>query len=254
MTYCIYRILRTNKIGCTKDLKRRVEDEQGSSDYEILYMTDDIKEASDKEIEMQDKYKQKRDRTPYNKLKVNNMKTIIRGKTTTFPDVKAKEDFENLKSTLQDIELDDLGTVVISTKVLDFIQSKLLYSQFNGFGMYVYNDALWKFFESQEEETIEPVEIFDNIRQWAKDKGILDKGDSKTQYIKLQEEAGELAKALLNQDKSEIQDAIGDMVVVLTSLAHLEGFTIEECIEAAYGVISKRTGKMDNGTFIKDKL
>jgi hypothetical protein len=51
----------------------------------------------------------------------------------------------------------------------------------------------------------------------------------------------------------EIQDAIGDMVVVLTNLAHLEGFTIEECIESAYGVISKRTGKMENGTFVKDK-
>ena len=78
--FYIYRILRTNKIGCTKDLKRRVEDEQGSSDYEILYMTDDIKEASDKEIEMQDKYKYKRDDTPYNKLKTNQMKTYITSK------------------------------------------------------------------------------------------------------------------------------------------------------------------------------
>lgn len=251
MTYYIYRILRTNKIGCTKDLKRRVENEQGSSDYEILYMTDDIKEASDKEIEMQDKYKHKRDDTPYNKLKVNQMKTYITPSTTTFTNVKTKEDFNNLKSTLQNIELPDLGTVIISDNVLSFIHQKIKSSMKGDYGMFIYNDALWKFFESQEKETIE---IFDNIRQWAKDKGILDKGDSKTQYVKLQEEAGELAKALLNQNKPEIQDAVGDMVVVLTSLAHLEGFTIEECIEAAYGIISKRTGKMDNGTFIKDEL
>ena len=39
--------------------------------------------------------------------------------------------------------------------------------------------------------------------------------------LKLQEEAGELAKALLKNDQPEIVDAIGDMVVVLTNLAQL---------------------------------
>ena len=42
------------------------------------------------------------------------------------------------------------------------------------------------------------------------------------------------------------------MVVVLTNLAHLEGYTIEQCIKSAYDVINKRTGKMINGTFVKD--
>ena len=93
---------------------------------------------------------------------------------------------------------------------------------------------------------------FDLIRQWAKDRGIYDKGNSHTQYVKLMEEAGELAKALLNKDKPEIVDAIGDMVVVLTNLAHQEGFAIESCIDSAYDVINKRTGKMINGTFVKD--
>ena len=45
----------------------------------------------------------------------------------------------------------------------------------------------------------------------------------------------------------------GDMVVVLTNLAELSGLTIEECIESAYEVISKRKGKMINGTFVKNK-
>jgi NTP pyrophosphatase (non-canonical NTP hydrolase) len=44
--------------------------------------------------------------------------------------------------------------------------------------------------------------VFDLIREWAKDKGIYAKGDSKTQYLKLMEEAGELAKALLNEDRA----------------------------------------------------
>ena len=91
------------------------------------------------------------------------------------------------------------------------------------------------------------------IRDRAKSRGLFDKGDAKTQYIKLQEEAGELAKALLKNDKPEVIDAIGDMVVVLTNLAHLQGVTIEDCIDSAYNVISKRTGKMINGTFVKDE-
>lgn len=63
---------------------------------------------------------------------------------------------------------------------------------------------------------------FNEIRNWAKDKGILDKGDVKTQYIKLQEECGELAEAILKQDKLEMSDAVGDIIVVLTSLSELD--------------------------------
>lgn len=95
--------------------------------------------------------------------------------------------------------------------------------------------------------------VFDNIRAWATVRGLYEKGDPNTQFVKLQEEAGELAKALLKNDQPEVIDAIGDMVVVLTNLAHLRGVTIEECIDSAYDVISKRTGKMVNGTFVKDE-
>ena len=68
------------------------------------------------------------------------------------------------------------------------------------------------------------------------------------------EEAGELAKALLNNDKAEIVDAIGDITVVLTNLAELEGLKIEDCIDTAYNVIARRKGKMINGTFVKETL
>ncbi len=94
--------------------------------------------------------------------------------------------------------------------------------------------------------------MFENIREWAEVRGLYEKGDVKTQYIKLQEEAGELAKAILNNDDAEIQDAIGDMVVVLTNLAHLNGLHIETCISSAYNEISGRKGEMINGTFVKD--
>lgn len=93
---------------------------------------------------------------------------------------------------------------------------------------------------------------FDPIRKWANDRGIYQIGDPKTQFIKLMEEAGELAKAILKSDDEEFIDAIGDCVVVLTNLAALKGYTIEECINSAYQVIANRTGKMENGTFVKD--
>lgn len=99
---------------------------------------------------------------------------------------------------------------------------------------------------------------FEPIRQWAESKGIYLKGDLKTQTLKLHEESGELCKAILNEDKDEIIDAIGDAAIVLTSIAKLasiqynENITIEKCINEAYSIIAKRKGKMINGTFIKE--
>ena len=93
---------------------------------------------------------------------------------------------------------------------------------------------------------------FDLIREWAHERGLYDKGDPKTQTLKLMEEAGEICRAVLKNDKAEIIDGIGDCVVVLTNLAELNNVSIEDCIDAAYDEISNRTGKMVNGTFKKD--
>jgi len=93
---------------------------------------------------------------------------------------------------------------------------------------------------------------FEPIRKWARSRGLYEKGDVKTQFVKLQEETGELAKAILKNDHLEFNDAIGDCVVVLTNLAHLGGVKIEHCINGAYEVIAKRSGKMENGTFVKN--
>ena len=66
------------------------------------------------------------------------------------------------------------------------------------------------------------------------------------------EEAGEICRAVLKDDREQIIDGIGDCVVVLTNLAELVGYPIEKCIDAAYDEIKGRTGKMSNGTFKKD--
>ena len=79
-----------------------------------------------------------------------------------------------------------------------------------------------------------------------------DKGDPKTQALKLVEEVGETCRAILKNDRPEIIDGIGDCVVVLTNLAELNNIGIEDCIAKAYDEIKDRKGKMNNGTFKKD--
>ncbi len=153
----------------------------------------------------------------------------------------------------------EFGKIHLSPELADWIANNAHVSMYNSDRSYVYNKALWEAFNDMNsfESLVDQVETrtwtFDNIRTWARERGLYKKGNSTTQYVKLQEEAGELAKALLKNDKPEIKDAIGDIVVVLTNLAHLEKLTIEECIDAAYTEISNRKGKMVNGTFVKDE-
>lgn len=94
---------------------------------------------------------------------------------------------------------------------------------------------------------------FEPIRNWATERNLYEKGDVKTQFIKLTEEIGELSRSILKKDDLEFIDAIGDCVVVLTNLAKLNNMNIEDCINSAYDVIAKRTGKMVNNTFVKDE-
>jgi NTP pyrophosphatase (non-canonical NTP hydrolase) len=90
------------------------------------------------------------------------------------------------------------------------------------------------------------------IKEWAIARE-LDKQDAKKQVIKLAEEHGELAGALLRGDMAEVKDAIGDMYVVLTILCMQLDLDIETCIQEAYEVIKDRTGKTVNGVFIKQE-
>ena len=95
--------------------------------------------------------------------------------------------------------------------------------------------------------------VFDLIRTWANERGLYNKGDVKTQLVKLSEEMGEVARAIIKNNDKELKDGIGDMVVVLTNLAHLAGFEIEDCIWDAYNEIKNRKGSMKNGSFVKEE-
>ena len=274
--YYIYHVFG-KKIGMTTNIQRRVIDEQGysTSEFEVLLSSPDMEIASNYEKKFQQEYGYKVDRQTYQELiKLNDMKIKqkinVTNQTTTFPCP-----LHNLKRYITnnmpmnidvdgkpvEITLDNLEEVIVNAKV----------SMYNPERTYIYNNKLVQIAGTGSNDFKSMVVndptyaydykptaacgkcIFPKIRDWAKERGIFDKGDVKTQYVKLLEEAGEVAKALLADDKAEIKDGIGDMVVVLTNLAHLSGFTIEECIDEAYDVISKRQGSMVNGTFVKNE-
>jgi len=259
--YYIYHI-PGKKIGVTRNLKNRVTLIQGykEGEYEVLEQSDDIDYISDREIELQKSHGYKVDIKKYKNLKFNKMKINATEQTSTFPCPLNK-----LKGQLMDSIgfkwKTSHGEFEITEKNILWIMQNAKTSMFNNDRSYVYNKAFYEAYFNATHKGLDlhlftsesqTSERFDLIRDWAATRGLYDEGDPNTQYVKLQEECGELAKALLQDDKPEIVDAIGDIVVVLTNLAHLEGYNIEYCIDEAYKVIAARTGKMINGTFVKD--
>jgi NTP pyrophosphatase (non-canonical NTP hydrolase) len=87
---------------------------------------------------------------------------------------------------------------------------------------------------------------------WATQKGILNNGTPRAQAMKTWEETDELIQAIENDDREEIIDALGDILVTIIIQAEMQGLSLTECLNSAYNVISKRTGKMVDGQFIKD--
>ena len=252
--YYLYHI-PGKKIGVTRNLKNRVTLIQGykEGEYEVLEQSDDIDYISDREIELQKSHGYKVDIKQYKNLKFNKMKINATEQTSTFPCPKNKlkgQLMDNLGLTWKTSH----GNFKVTEQNVQWIMANVKTSMFNNDRCYIYNKAFYEAYLNVEHTpaTHKTSERFDLIRDWAATRGLYQKGNSHTQYVKLQEEAGELAKALLKNDQPEIVDAIGDMVVVLTNLAHLQGYDIEYCIDEAYKVIATRTGKMINGTFVKD--
>lgn len=92
---------------------------------------------------------------------------------------------------------------------------------------------------------------FNNFTQWSTDRKIIQNGNVLAQGLKLVSEVGELADNLAKGRC--IKDDIGDCCVVLNNLVHMQGLTLDECLEQAWGDIKDRKGYMnENGVFIKD--
>jgi len=269
MTYYLYHI-PGKKIGVTRDLKYRVEEQQGynTDEYDVVMKSDNINYISEQELYLQKLYGYRVDEVPYNKLKFNNtdMNINITEQTTTFPCPVSKlkgQLMDNIGMTWETTH----GELSISPGTIDWIMRNVQTSKYNAERCYVYNKAFARFYDNNESyprtgglasdfynKKFDNGEAshFDLIRMWANDRGLYDGGDPKTQALKLVEEVGETCRAILKEDAKEMVDGIGDCVVVLTNLAELIGTPIEECIDIAYNEIKDRKGKMNNGTFKKD--
>jgi NTP pyrophosphatase (non-canonical NTP hydrolase) len=290
INYYLYHI-PGKKIGVTRDLISRVVEQQGYDldEVEVLEQSTDIDYISDRELELQLSYGYRVDRQKYKDLYINKPKNQNKmyinatEQTSTFPVPVSK-----LKGRLMDnmgmTWLTSHGKFEVNMDTIAWIMDNVKTSMYTSERSYIYNKAFAKYFQVEDHAAeaerfpfgkdayqayLDTLTIRSNgngslnymktdnrfqlIRDWAGERGLYTKGDKKTQFCKLMEEAGELGRAVLKDDQPEFVDAIGDMVVVLTNMAHLGGTTIEECIDAAYKVISKRTGRMVNGTFVKDE-
>ena len=269
--YYLYHI-PGRKIGVTTDPRIRVEKQQGYKphQYEILLTTTDIDEVSIKEIEFQKRYGYKVDRKLYKNLNNKKMKVNSTEQTSTFP-VSIDDIGEFVHENTGLTWTTHLGQFEITEESGRWIKQNVFKSQYTNDRCYIYNKAFYEAFiqgtdmdQFRDEHNLiggltmpsKPIgpsmrDVFPLIRDWADKRGIYDKGDEKTQYVKLMEEAGELAQSLLKQNREEAIDAVGDMVVVLTNLAVFIGVDIEDCIISAYNEIKNRKGKMTNGTFVK---
>lgn len=95
-------------------------------------------------------------------------------------------------------------------------------------------------------------DITELIKKWAVDRNVVS-GDTKSQMVKLLEEAGELAEGINKNKKDLIVDSIGDVYVVLVILCMQLGLDIKDCIKAAYEEIKDRRGELVNGLFVKEE-
>ena len=286
LTYYIYHI-PGKKIGVTRDLKYRVTQQQGYNldEYEVLDQSTDIDYISSRELELQKSYGYRVDHKPYKQL--FKMRINATEQTSTFP-VPLNKLKGRLQDEIGRTWETMHGTFELTKDTIKWIVKNAKTSMYTTERTYIYNKAFFEEFlkdvkkvskkaadeykdymqelasrvkldtngivhqqVKQEGKAWTDEDRFQKIRDWAGERGLYTKGDTKTQFCKLMEEGGELGRAILKNDQEEFVDAIGDMVVVLTNLAHLGGTTIEECIDSAYNEIKNRKGKMVNGTFVK---
>jgi NTP pyrophosphatase (non-canonical NTP hydrolase) len=110
-------------------------------------------------------------------------------------------------------------------------------------------------------------ELVNAVRQWGIDRKITGpngKGTLLGQLAKTQEETRDAA-VLYSQaqfitvkngkryeTRDELIDGLGDITVTVILAAEMAGLKIEDCLAAAYKEIAGRTGRIENGVFIKD--
>ena len=261
--YTVYHAPQLKKVGCTSNFERRMKEQDLDLDQvEIKFRSSDIEEASLAEETLRKYYNYKED-SPMTYLQKFRKSDSSVFKSSSSPSVGWNElhigaTKDQLRDSLAQYEFIKLGC---DGKDFEFKPS-----QYEALAKAAkksqYKDFYWQVTTLEkisnedirsEDNSGSTIKEFEQIRQWAVERGLYEKGDSKTQTLKLMEEVGETARAILKSDEPEVKDGLGDILVVLINLSHLCGYKLEDCLAEAYSVISKRKGKMINGTFQKDE-
>lgn len=99
-------------------------------------------------------------------------------------------------------------------------------------------------------ETQSMIERTNDIKQWHRDRNLIDGATDKDQLAKLIQEMGELSDNICKG--KNVADDIGDMIVVLINIAERNNLSLTECVSHAYNDIKDRKGKMIDGIFVKE--
>ena len=90
------------------------------------------------------------------------------------------------------------------------------------------------------------------IIKWANDRKIINPKNTSNQFMKVTEELGEIAEGINKNNREQIKDSLGDILVTLIILAQDLNFDLLDCLNSAYNVIKDRKGKTINGVFVKE--
>ena len=91
------------------------------------------------------------------------------------------------------------------------------------------------------------------IVQWSTARRIIQNSTAEAQLLKAVSEMGELADATIKNDKDEIVDAVGDVMVCLVNYCAIKDIDLVSCMDSAYSQIKDRKGTLlPNGVFVKE--
>lgn len=90
------------------------------------------------------------------------------------------------------------------------------------------------------------------VIDWAYERNIIDAKKTSKQFMKVTEELGEIAEGINKNNREQIKDSLGDILVTLIILAQDLNLDLLDCLNSAYKVIQDRKGKTINGVFVKE--
>lgn len=102
------------------------------------------------------------------------------------------------------------------------------------------------------EEIMQMCTLTKKVWEWFDEKGLK---DPMVQFVKMEEECGELAHELTRGRTSsrEVVDALGDILVTIIGMCHHLHIPPQAALTLAYNEIKDRKGEVVEGSFVKDE-